>query len=234
MKILAVGAHPDDMELCCAGTLAKYAAAGHEIGMAVMTDGATGSATIPASELVGIRKAEAEASAAVIGAKFYWLGLPDGKLEYDVASRMALNRVVREFSPELIITHNPEDYISDHRITSKHVVDVGLWAHVGPLIPDLPGVPESPSIAFMDALAGTNFIPERYIDITEFFALKEKMLLCHRSQQDWMSDYGSVNYKEMIQVCARYRGFQSGTTYAEGFRIWHGWQTSKCEPIMPS
>ncbi len=42
-----------------------------------------------------------------------------------------------------------------------------------------------------------------------------------------------MNYKELITVCARYRGFQSGTTYAEGFRIWQGWQTSKCEPVMP-
>ena len=233
MNILAVGAHPDDLEICCAGTLAKYAAMGHKIGMAVMTDGATGSSTIPASELVQLREKEARASAAVIGAKFYWLGFPDGKLEYNVETRMKLNSVVRDFRPELIITHNPEDYISDHRITSKHVVDVGLWAHVGPLIPDEKGLDAVPSVAFMDPLNGVGFIPERYIDISQYIDTKKKMLMCHRTQQDWLSDYGNVNYVDMIDVNGRYRGFQSGVAYAEGFRIWQGWQTSKCEPIMP-
>ena len=233
MRILAVGAHPDDLELCCAGTLAKYASAGHTIGIAIMTDGATGSSYIPGEELIEIRHREAEKSASIIGAEFFWIGLPDGKLEYNVDARMALNKVVRTFKPDMIITHNPEDYISDHRITSKHVVDVGLWAHVGPLIPELEGTEKVPSIAFMDTLAGVNFIPERYIDISEYFEIKKRMLACHESQQAWLHDYGSIDYMETIEVCCRYRGIQSGVRYAEGFRIWQGWQTTRCEPVMP-
>lgn len=233
MKILAVGAHPDDLELCCGGTLAKYASNGHKIGIAIMTDGATGSSFIPPEQLVSVRKQEARRSAELIHADFFWLGFPDGKLEYNVKVRMALNKVVREFNPDLIITHNPEDYISDHRITSKHVVDVGLWAHVGPLIPEMEGTPQVPSIAFMDTLAGISFIPERYIDITDFFNMKKKMLSCHESQQSWLADYGGIDYMETIEIGCRYRGIQSQVKYAEGFKIWHGWQTTKCEPVMP-
>jgi LmbE family N-acetylglucosaminyl deacetylase len=233
MRILAVGAHPDDLELCCGGTLAKYAAQGHEIGIAIMTDGATGHSHIPAEELVKMRRQEAQNSAAVIGAEFYWLGFPDGKLEYNSEVRTELNKAVKRFNPELIITHNPEDYISDHRITSKLVVDIGIWAHIGPSIPELPPTPVVPSIAFMDTLVGVNFIPERYIDISDYFETKKKMLSCHVSQQSWLSDYGGIDYMETIQVSCRYRGIQSGVKYAEGFRIWQGWQTTKCEPVMP-
>jgi len=234
MNILAIGAHPDDIELCCAGSLAKYAAAGHKIGIAVMTDGATGSSYIDSKELIHIREKEARNSANLIGADFYWLNFPDGKLEYDVKTRMELNKVIRIFIPDLIITHNPDDYISDHRITSKHVTDAGLWAHVGPLIPDIEPIPVVPTIAFMDPLNGINFIPERYIDITESIETKKEMLLCHESQQSWLKDYGGVDYMEMMLVNARYRGLQCGVVYAEGYRIWQGWQTTKCEPVMPN
>lgn len=233
MNILAVGAHPDDMELCCAGVLAKYAQAGHKIGMAIMTDGATGSSTIPADELVGIREAEGRESAKVIGAEFFWLGFPDGKLEYEVGVNLELNKVLRRFAPDLIITHNPDDYISDHRITSKHVVDAGLWAHVGPLIPEVKGTEKVASIAFMEPLAGIGFVPERYIDISESFETKKRMLMCHKSQQAWLSDYGGIDYVEMIEIGGRYRGLQSGVQYAEGYKIWQGWQTTRCEPVMP-
>lgn len=233
MKILAVGAHPDDLELCCGGTLAKYASKGHKIGIVIMTDGATGSSHIPAKQLIPLRRREAQNSAALINADFFWLGFPDGKLEDNVEVRMTLNKVVREFNPDLIITHNPEDYISDHRITSKHVMDVGLWAHVGPLIPEMPGTPAVPSIAFMDTLAGINFIPERYIDISDYFEMKKKMLSCHESQQSWLADYGGIDYMEIIEVSCRYRGIQSQVRFAEGFRIWQGWQTTRCEPVMP-
>jgi len=233
MKILAVGAHPDDLELSCGGALAKYAANGHNIGMAIMTDGATGSPTLPAGEIAAIRKEEAAASARIIGADFFWLGFPDGKLEYSVAVRMELNKIIRAFDPGLIITHNPEDYISDHRITSRHVVDAGLWSHVGPLIPELPPTRQSPPIAFMDTFSGTNFIPEHYIDTTDYFETKEKMLASHKSQQKWLDYYGGVDYMEVIHITSRYRGLQSSVKYAEGFRIWQGWQTSRCGSVLP-
>jgi len=233
MRILAVGAHPDDMEISCAGTLAKYASQGHTIGMAIMTNGGMGSNHVSKKEIVSIRETEARASAGVIGAELFWIGCEDGLLEYDVASRMRLIRVIREFSPELIITQNPDDYNADHRITSKHVLDAGLMAHVGPLMEAPEPLEHVPAIAFMDPLGGLNFVPERFVDISEHIETKLKMLQCHKSQQAWMKEYGDVDYVEMVEVGARYRGIQSGVKYAEGFRIWHGWQTTKCEPVMP-
>lgn len=233
MRILAIGAHPDDLELCCGGSLAKFASQGNVTAIAIMTDGATGHSTIPSKELIQIRRREAHNSANLIGADFYWLGFPDGKLENCVDTCLELNKVIRDFNPDLMITHNPEDYISDHRKTSQLVVDAGLWSKVGPLIPKIKGLDHSPAIAFMESLVGVNFIPERYVDISDFFEMKCKMLACHESQGSWLSDYGGIDNMETIEIASRYRGIQSGVKYAEGFKIWHGWQTTKCEPVMP-
>ena len=74
MRVLAVGAHPDDLEILCSGTLAKYAKQGHHVTMAVATNGEVGSMTLPNEEIAAVRKAEAAASAAVIGADFVWMG----------------------------------------------------------------------------------------------------------------------------------------------------------------
>ena len=77
MRVMAFGPHPDDIELLCAGTLAKYRAAGHEVAMAVVTSGNVGSPTLSRSEIAAAREREARASAAVIGAEFFWLGYDD-------------------------------------------------------------------------------------------------------------------------------------------------------------
>ena len=123
MKILAVGAHPDDVELLCAGTLAKYKRQGHEVALAIATNGEVGSSTLPKAEIAAVRRAEAEASAAVIGAEFHWLGYPDEFLFNDADTRLRFIDLVRQVRPDLILCHDPEnDYHPDHvtsgRITS--------------------------------------------------------------------------------------------------------------------
>ncbi|RPI99153.1 MAG: PIG-L family deacetylase, partial [Chloroflexi bacterium] len=73
-RVLAVGAHPDDLEILCGGTLARYARQGDHVTMAIATDGSAGHMLIPPEELAGIRRAEAQAAAALIGADLHWLG----------------------------------------------------------------------------------------------------------------------------------------------------------------
>jgi LmbE family N-acetylglucosaminyl deacetylase len=79
-RILAFGAHPDDIECSCAGTLARCRDNGHCVGIAVVTNGDVGSPTLRKAEIAAVREREARASAAVIGAEFFWLGYPDGLL----------------------------------------------------------------------------------------------------------------------------------------------------------
>src|SRR5262245_1703278 len=105
MKVLAVGAHPDDIEFLCAGTLAKYKRLGHEVAMAIATNGEVGSSTLPKAEIAAIRKKEAAASAAVIGAEFHWLGYPDEFLFNSEESRLRFIDLVRAVRPDIIICH---------------------------------------------------------------------------------------------------------------------------------
>ena len=91
-RILAVGAHPDDLEILGGGTLARYARQGAQVSMAIATDGSAGHMLIPADELAEIRHDEAARAAALIGADFYWLGYRDEQLFEDIPTRLRFYR----------------------------------------------------------------------------------------------------------------------------------------------
>src|SRR5947208_1118788 len=121
MRVLAVGAHPDDIEILCAGTLARCRARGDEIIVCVATNGDMGSMTHMPPELAEIREAEARAAAAHLDAEFHWLTYPDEFLYPDHATRMRFIQMIRDARPDLILTHAPNDYHQDHRTVSELV-----------------------------------------------------------------------------------------------------------------
>lgn len=233
MRIMAIGAHPDDIEISCAGTLARYKESKNDVAIVCMTDGSKGHTYIEAKELVDLRKKEAENSARIIGTEFFWMGFEDGKLENHVDIRVELLKVIRNFNPDIIITHSINDYISDHRVTSQLVTDAGSWSNVPYLEPRFKATTEVPIIIFMDTLAGVQFLPERYVDISDVFQIKKKMLMCHKTQDDWLKKFGQINYLELVEICGRYRGIQSGVQYAEGFKLWQVWLGINTDPILP-
>src|SRR5262245_51661138 len=107
MRVLAVGAHPDDIEFLCAGTLAKYAQRGDKVTMAISTNGEVGSSTLSNDEIAKVREQEARASAAIIGAELVWLGYRDEFLYDNEETRLRYIDLVRECRPDVIITHDP-------------------------------------------------------------------------------------------------------------------------------
>src|SRR5260370_31641242 len=126
MRVLAIGAHPDDLEILCGGTLARFAARGDAVTMGVMTDGSAGHAEIGAADLAVIREREARAAAAVISADFVWLGLPDEFVFNDEPTRRRLLEAIRAARPDLILTHDPDVYHPDHRATSRALFDANF------------------------------------------------------------------------------------------------------------
>src|SRR5689334_18394655 len=122
MNVLAIGAHGDDLEAFCGGTLALYARAGHHVVMCVVTDG-RGRPMGDPEEIARIRKGEAQASADFIGAELAWLAIPDGELTVDEATRFKFVEVIRRSNADVIITHPPDDYHPDHNATSQLVMD---------------------------------------------------------------------------------------------------------------
>ena len=219
MRIMAFGAHPDDMELCCAGTLAKYKAAGAEVAMVVVTNGEVGSATLPKDKIAAVRQSEARNSAAVIGAEFFWLGYPDEFLFNTPEARLNIIDTIRRFGPDIILAPDKDvDYHPDHTTTGQLIWDT----HVMVTVPNIetPTAParKIPEIYFMDTTAGVNFVPELYIDISEHIDTKIAMLNCHESQDAWMMDQYNVHLAEHFESQWRFRGLQSGCAAAEAFR----------------
>src|SRR5687767_6379284 len=108
MNVLAIGCHPDDLEILCAGTLARCRRRGDRVWMASVMDGRDGSRTIPPETLARVRERELRASARVIGATVLWPGLAGRSLEDVAGARDAMLDVIREARPDLVVTHDPE------------------------------------------------------------------------------------------------------------------------------
>lgn len=233
MRILAIGAHPDDLEILCAGTLARYAQKGHQVVMCVATDGTAGHMAIKPPELAQIREQEARAAAEVIKAEFIWLGFPDELIFNDRETRLAFVDAIRQTRPDVIITHAPNDYHPDHRVVSSLVFDTSFIASLPNIETSLPAHPAVPPLYYMDALAGKGFHPTEYVDISTVFETKRRMLACHESQLKWLKDHDNIDVMEFMEVVARTRGFQCNRPYAEGFRQADVWPRTSSNRILP-
>lgn len=225
MNVLAIGCHPDDVEIACAGTLAKCVKRGDKVIVCHVSTGNLGHVIIPPDELTLIRAEEARkagslAGIEVISAGFDDLMIYDGNKE----ARDKIVDVIRYAQPDFIITHTPNDYMPDHTAVSKLVFDASFTATL-PNYTDYPHRYSDPNgepaklvpIFYMDSLAGVGFNPTEYVDISEEIDLKIEMLECHASQLVWMREHDGIDFADMVKTCSRYRGYQCGADYAEGF-----------------
>lgn len=222
MRVMAFGAHPDDVEILCAGTLAKYAQQGHDVAIAIATNGDVGSPTLPCEAIAAIRHDEAQKAAALIGAEFYWMGYHDEFLYDSPEVRRHFIDVIRQFQPDMVLCPDKDnDYHPDHQRTGQIVWDTHVMTPVPNILTGHPPCTKIHEIWFYDTVAGINFRPEIYVDITSTWAIKMEMLSCHASQAAWlMAQYGILpNYYAETQ--SRFRGYQSGCTFAEAFRKAH-------------
>ena len=234
MRVLAIGAHPDDLELQCAGTLAKYALGGNQVTMAVAMSGDCGSATLPKEEIAAIRGAEARASAAVLGSEFLAMdNYSDGFLFSTEKTRLDFLNVIRRARPDVILTHSPNDYHPDHRMVAQIVCDVRIMISVPNIKTEAPPYDILPEIYFFDTMAGVDFVPQHYVDITSTFDLKRKMLSCHKSQASWLEDQYKMTYLDFIDCVGRFRGLQCGVQYAECFQVSPIWPRRAKGVLLP-
>lgn len=216
MNVLAISCHPDDVEIGCSGTLAKCVKRGDKVTVCHVANGNMGHEIIEPEELRKIRIQEAKNAGALAGIEVITLDigdlLPNG---CDIAQRDALVNVIKRVQPDFIITHSKTDYMPDHLAVSKLTFDAAFAAsvpHYGAA-----GKAEVTPIFYMDNLAGMNFQPTEYVDITEEIDLKLQMLECHESQLKWMRDHDHIDFAEFVKTCSRFRGLQCGVAYAEGF-----------------
>jgi len=189
LRILVLGAHPDDADIKTGGTSAKWCAMGHTVKLVSMTDGRGGHQTQHGPALARRRRAEAEAAAAVLGATYEVFDLPDGELDDRLDYRHRVIRLIRNFRPDLVLTHRPIDYHPDHRFTGLLVQDAAYLLTVPAVCPDTPHLATSPVILyFSDAFKKPcRFEPHVVVDIGEELDKVVAMLDCHESQfYEWI------------------------------------------------
>jgi LmbE family N-acetylglucosaminyl deacetylase len=241
MNVLAIGAHPDDLDFCCGGTLIRLAQAGERVVMCVVTDGRGHPVGDPAG-VAARRKAEVQKSAQLAGAELEWLGVQDGRLLDDVPTRLKFIDLMMRVQPDLIITHPPEDYHSDHVLTSRLVTATVQMAWAPP--PELSGTPlrKQVPVAFMGSAYGINFSPEEYVDVSDVWETKRQMVLHHRSQYLPGPDYDAVQLQEpldqysfarMARIVDEFYGQQCWVRYAEVFRWWRAADRLVTRRLLP-
>jgi N-acetylglucosamine malate deacetylase 1 len=233
-RVLAVAAHPDDIEILCAGTMARYARAGCHVVLCNATNGNRGSATLATEDIARIRRDEAEASAAVIGAEYRCLDFPDCGLDgSSLEARERFVDLVRSTKPDVVFTHHPNDYHADHVATGKLTFEATFMASVPLVSTQLPATDKILPVFYMDTLAGIRFEPEQYVDIGAVFELKREMLSKHKSQVEWMKVHDNLDLLDFMETMSKFRGIQSGVRYAEAFIPAHAWLREGTVRLLP-
>ena len=148
-RVLVLGAHPDDADIKTGGTSALWIANDFQVLLVSVTDGGAGHQTLRRPQLVERRRAEAKAAGEVIGAEYRLLPFPDGELIPSLEARLNIIRLIREFRPDLIVTHRPADYHPDHRYTAQLVQDAAYMVTVPAVCPDTPHLERNPVILYV-------------------------------------------------------------------------------------
>ena len=224
-RIVAIHAHPDDIEWLAAGTLALLRHGGHEVAIVTATAGEGGSAEYGPDETGRIRRAEAAEAAALIGAQYHCLGFPDLGVFNDDASRRRVTELVRELAPDVVITASPIDYHPDHEAISMLVRDACFAAPVvnyktGPA----KALAAIPHLYFCDAAGGRDREGRPQgrdfaVDVGATFALRREMLDRHASQADWVRKHHAIaDHLASMEAWARRVGRDYGVAHGEGFR----------------
>lgn len=189
LRILVIGAHPDDADIKAGGTSARWTALSHEVRLVSLTNGQAGHQTMFGAELAERRRKEAQAAAALIGATYEIFSCPDGELDDRLEYRQAVIRLIRTFKPDVVITHRSTDYHPDHRFAGLLVQDASYLVTVPAICPETPHLERSPVILyFSDAFRKPcRFEPNIVVDIGSEFDKVVGMLHCHQSQfYEWL------------------------------------------------
>ena len=220
-RVLAIYAHPDDADVACGGTLARWARAGCAVHLVVCTDGGKGTvdASVAPADLAAVRARELAEAAALIGlASHEVLGVADGELENDGHLRGALVGMVRRLRPQVVLGHDPtavffgQEYFNhrDHRAAGWAVLDAVAPAAAMPHYFAGAGPPHAVATAY---LSGT-LDPDVWVDVSATLEVKVGAVECHRSQFSGADGWAG----EAVRQRAGEEGRRAGVGFAEGFR----------------
>lgn len=220
LDLLAIGAHPDDVELCCGGTLAKAAKSGYKVGIIDLTGGELGTRGTGV-----IRAREAREAAKILGCVRENARLPDGNIEINIANRLKLIKLYRKYRPKiLLIPHFAErhpDHVQAHHLCRE------AWFHAGlrKIETTLDGEEQEPwrPHNYFQFMQWQEFEASFVVDISDVYERRLKAIKAHKSQlhdpnsKDPQTILSQKEFLEMLEARARYYGYRIGTQYGEPF-----------------
>ena len=195
MRILAIGAHPDDIEFGCGGTLIKYARQGHDVSLLIMTDGGGGGDG-------RIRRQEQQAAGDILGvSRLFWGEYPDTAIPLDRESIQRVEHVIHEVQPDFILVHFQDDTHQDHRNLSVATITATRYTR---------------NVLFYEGPTTQNFSPNVFVGIDGVLQDKIAALQAHESQVTKTNIEG-MNILDIVQSSAHFRGIQGRVRNAEAF-----------------
>lgn len=235
MRVLAIGAHPDDIENFCGGTMALLSQQGHELFVAVATRGDIGSPTGTRDEIALIRRKEAQSACDLIGAKLIWMGYDDEFLFNDRQTRVSFMDAIREARPDVMFVLSEADYHPDHRTAGTIGRDARIPASV-PLIKTAFPETSIPATFVMDIFSetGQGFVPDFYVDVTSVQDVKQEMLAQHVSQVAWMEAVFESDMENDSVKRDRRRGAEAGVAFAEAFQFLPDYPHTNSTEMLPN
>lgn len=224
---MAIGAHPDDIEFCMAGTLLKLRDAGWTTHSLNLATGNCGSAVDSAAKTRRTRRAEARAAAKEMGARYHPPFLDDLEIFYCDSAIRQLAAIIREVQPAIILTHSPQDYMEDHMTTARLAVTAAFARGMPNYRTQPPRRPSDQPVAIYHAMPHglrdglrRMIIPAAFINTDAVHAVKRAALACHRSQKEWLDvSQGMDSYLHAMDEMSLAVGRMSRRfKHAEGWR----------------
>jgi LmbE family N-acetylglucosaminyl deacetylase len=195
VNILAIGAHPDDIEFGCGGTLIKYSQKGHRLFLLVMTEGGLGAES-------NKRVTEQMDSKKILGAEeIFWGGYKDTHLMVDTQLIGKIENVIKEVKPDFIFCSFPDDTHQDHRHLAQAIMSATRYIR---------------NVLFYEGPTTQNFKPHVFVDIADTLDKKIQALKAHRSQV-MKTNIEDLSIVEVARSSANFRGIQGRVKYAEAF-----------------
>jgi len=225
-KVLAIAAHPDDIEFMMSGTLFLLKDAGCEIHYLNIATGSCGTVSLSVDRIVAIRREESIAASAYLGAEYHESFVNDIEIFYGKDLISKLCSVMREVSPDIILTQYPAEYMEDHSNTSRLAVtaafcrgmkNFAVTSHREPISNEVT-LYHSVPYGLTDPLRRP-VEPDFFVDVSSLMDKKKEMLLFHKSQKEWLDvSQGLDSYlTTMVDICREVGKTSGKFQYAEGW-----------------
>ncbi|MEM9586158.1 MAG: PIG-L family deacetylase [Planctomycetota bacterium] len=230
--VLAICAHPDDIEFYFAGAMLQLSKRGWDLHYMNLCDGSRGSTTMDQATCAATRLREAKNACRVLGAQHYDPIFPDMEAVYTTENLKKVAAVIRQCRATIVLTHSPQDYMEDHEVACK-LATMAAFCHGMPNLESIPPQPvymDPVTVYHAQPVGGTNGVgeivrPHFFVDEADVLEAKIQALACHESQKQWLDEsQGLDSYLATAREISTQMGKMSGKfEFAEGWRRHQHW-----------